>query len=301
MDIVLMRKFLLLLSFLVILILPQVKASQAINTSVDNEVKSHTCADIRCLKQYRKLKSYAKNGSHVAQVIIAVGYLTGDGLPLNPNKGVQNLLKASSGGSGRAAWMLSSLYREGTYVEQNFELAEQYLDLAVERKFKDALFEVAASQIDLTNTIDNTLAIKMLFFAEERHSLSAKYLIAKFYEFGTVLDVNLLAAAERYSFLAQKNYRDSDLRLQETLQVAKSSHEQSVYQRIKQLDDDIEVISVTGNKFTLTNKLAYIVNSLENSNLYYKSAVSRIPGKSCANSSSNCRVMDDAQKWLRGF
>lgn len=298
-DVVMIKISVVLFSVSMLLYLPHAKASQATNSSV-SETSTYECEDMRCVKMYRQLKSYAKNGSHVAQVMVAVAYLTGNGLPINPAKGIKTLRKASSGGSGRAAWMLSHYYREGLVVEQDMALATQYLDLAVERKFKDALFDKSTSKLDLTGTEDNTLALEMLFLAAEEQSFPAQYLIAKLHETGTVLPMDLLAAAKRYAYLAQQGYRDSEQRLQQTIALAKRN-EQRDYEEIKNLVDDVEVINVTGTKFTLINKLGYIISSLESSGLYYNSAASRIPGKTCANSSSSCVFVKDPKKWLRGF
>ena len=296
-----MIKKTLLIAFSTILFYtPISSASQSVNSS-DNLDTTYDCENMQCKKLYRQLKNYARNGSHVAKVMVAVAYLTGNGFEKDISKGILVLHQASAAGSGRAAWMLSHYYKTGLYVDKSDEQSAHYLGLALERKFKGALFEKAVSTLDLNGKENNSAEIEMLLLAEQQNSLPAKYLVAKLYETGTVLPLDLVAAATRYSSLAQKGYRDSEQRFHEVLQLAKEGNNKSNYDVINNLNEDIEVINVTGNKYTLTNKLSYIVNSLESSGLYYKSATSRIRGKTCANSSSGCVFIDDPKKWLRGF
>lgn len=272
----------------------------------DKSTSELKCQDMRCKIQYRKLKGFARKGSSIAQLLVAIAYLTGDGLPQNTDKALSNLKNASNAGSGRAAWILSHLYTENIYVKPDMLLAEKYLNIALELEFKEAYFDKAISLLDFNQPDKNEDGLIYLYKAVELESKPAQYLLAKMRRHGQLVKQDLIESAYLYKDLSQNNYRDSSTHFNEVINEVRKSSNDKNKKALTQLtfDGDIERIEVRGSKFTLMNKLAYVANRLDQSGMYGISTGTRIRGKSCANSSSSCGAIsdtEDVKKCLMAF
>ena len=255
------------------------------------------CIDDECLKKFRQLKSFAKHGSAEAQIVVAIAYLTGNGLEKKPELALRNLKKAHKNGSSRAAWMLAYLYENGIGTEQDNALAKEYFQYALDKGFAPALFEQAVKLLDFNQSAsdaNNQQAVNLLIKAEEVESRKAKYLLAKMYELGEGVDQDMLAAAKRYKALERLDYQDSHQRL--TSLMAKAQQEKALSEQLHPYSPETELITVTGEKWNLHNTLDRLVVLLDSSGLYDGKSIGHIRGKGCANSSSSCSMVTDEEK-----
>ncbi|WP_448547570.1 tetratricopeptide repeat protein [Thalassotalea fusca] len=243
------------------------------------------CVSDECKKNYQKLKKFAKHGSMEAQMVVATAYLTGNGLEKNPKRAAMNLKKAKSSGSARAAWTLSYLYTHGIGVDKDLEEAEELFQYALDKNFGPALYQKATEMLDLT-TKNNAEAILLLKTAIAKSDKESTYLLAQMYELGEGVEQNTVEAVRLYSTLKFFDYKDSQKRLQELL--TSHAEDPEIVQLNKELDLDIEVITVSGMNWNLDNTLSTLVENLDMMGNYYGGGIGRIRGKGCVNSSSVC-------------
>jgi len=270
--------------------------SQAVASSAPefSVLTSELCSTSECKKHYRQLKQFAKYGSTEAQNVVAVAYLTGNGLEKNTRLAIRNLRKAKSSGSARAAWTLSYLYKNGIGVEHNDLQANNLLQYAIDKNFGPAMFQKATELLDI-NKKDNDQAVDLLIKSSTK---PAKYLLAQMYEYGEGIEQNVNEAARLYKELEFADYKDSKLRLSALVKQAKIDHKNSL------VDPNIEVITVSGMKWDINKTLSTLVENLEISGLYDGKSMSKIRGKGCINSSSSCSVVtdkDEVQRFLGVF
>jgi tetratricopeptide (TPR) repeat protein len=145
----------------------------------NNNPKGFSCDAMECKLKIKKLKQYARNGSSFAQEIVGTAYLTGEGLEQNPEKAISYFKKSMKQGSGRASWLLFSIYHFGMGVSKDEIKAKDYLDFAVNKKDKRALYyKGAALLVDDKNSQE---ALDLLTEASELKESNATYLLADYY------------------------------------------------------------------------------------------------------------------------
>ncbi|MCW8833696.1 MAG: sel1 repeat family protein [Colwellia sp.] len=259
------------------------------------------CLTEECKRSFRKLKNFARKGSTEAQVVIAIAYLTGNGLEKNPEKAVRNLKKAKRSGSARAAWTLSYLYTKGIGVSKDTEQANELLQYALDKNFGPALFQKASEILDLSKK-ENEEAIFLLKKSISTSNKNATYLLAQMYEFGEGVEQNIEQALKLYSQLKFSNYKDSQQRYEKLFSDYKG--DPKLISLSQGLDPSIETITVSGAKWDLQKTLTTLVHYLDSSGLYDGGGFSHIRGKGCANSSSACAMIgakEDIDRFMGVF
>jgi hypothetical protein len=246
----------------------------------------HLCESDNCQKLFKKFKKFANWGNPEAQVLVGTAYLTGNGLEKNDELAVRNLRKAVSSGSNRARWMMSYLYKHGVGIDKDLYQSERLLDKAAKYKYPPALFQKAAEIINF-DSINNEDGVAMLEIAAKKKHKASMYLLAKMYQHGKGVSLDLFKSAKLYKKLAFFSYRDSHQQLKSVLQEGKKDQKNSA--KILSLASDIERIEVIGHKWNMELALEYKVERMSKSNIYDGNSFgSHLRGRTCLNSSSKC-------------
>ena len=214
------------------------------------------CADDSCKRQFKKLFKYARYGNPEALFLVGTALLTGDGMDQDVDRGVHYLKKAVLGGSARAAWHLAQTYRDGRWLDRDPVEANHYLQRAAKQGFGPALFTLATSQLDFQASRDsqgNAKALALLENAIDNRYPQAMYLMAKMHQTNTLVEQDLFRAADLFNRLTQIGYRDSRERLDQVLAIGEQQPQ--LQARLDTLNTDIEVITVTGEQWSVETAL----------------------------------------------
>jgi hypothetical protein len=246
------------------------------------------CDNESCKNKFKDIIQYAHNGNPEAQVLVATSYLTGDGLEQDASKAAKWFRKAVRQGSTKAMWVLSNLYRKGLGVDKDQTRAENLLSRAVDNEYGPALFQKAMQSFDLKSN-NNSEEVKLLMRAKKVGFKPASYLLAKMHEEGNSVDKDIYKSAQLYKDLQFSEYKDSETRLISIKEKAKTS-DSLTYDKILQLDDDIEVISITHKRFNFESYLTTSIHRFKREESIYdgKGGMSHIRGRGC-DYSTGCR------------
>jgi hypothetical protein len=246
------------------------------------------CDNESCKNKFKDIIQYAYNGNPEAQVLVATSYLTGDGLEQDASKAAKWFRKAVRQGSTKAIWVLSNLYRKGLGVDKDQTRAENLLSRAIDNEYGPALFQKAMQSFDLKSN-NNSEEVKLLMRAKKVGFKPASYLLAKMHEEGNSVDKDIYKSAQLYKDLQFSEYKDSKTRLISIKEKAKTS-DSLTYDKILQLDDDIEVISITHKRFNFESYLTTSIHRFKREESIYdgKGGMSHIRGRGC-DYSTGCR------------
>ncbi|WNC67397.1 tetratricopeptide repeat protein [Thalassotalea nanhaiensis] len=249
------------------------------------------CVSETCRDKFKTILKFAHNGNPSAQVLVATAYLTGDGLEQNSELSAKWLRRAVRQGSTKATWMLSNLYKDGIGVEQDTIKAENLLSRAVKREYGPALFQTAMQTFDMSSD-SNKKEIELLERAKSVGYKPAIYLLAKMYETGTAIEKDSYKSAVLYNDLKFSDYKDSQHRLEIVKESAKKTSP-STYNKITNLDDDTEIITIVHQGFDYDLYLDYAIKTFRDERSIYdgKGGMSHIRGRTCGYS-TGCRTKE---------
>jgi len=142
---------------------------------------------------------------------------------------------------------------------------------------------------------NNSEEVKLLIRAKNVGFKPATYLLAKMYEEGNSVEKDAYESAQLYKDLQFSEYKDSETRLISIKEKAKKS-DTLTYNKISQLDDDIEVISITHKRFNFETYLTTSIERfrLETSIYDGKGGMSHIRGRVCSYN-TGCRAANGAE------
>jgi hypothetical protein len=89
------------------------------------------------------LQPPARAGDGLAQYYLGVMYLKGQGVPKNPNLGLEWLSKAATAGAADAQAYLGSFNRRGYLVPQNYTEAMRWYLLAAKQNHENSQYRIA--------------------------------------------------------------------------------------------------------------------------------------------------------------
>jgi len=253
------------------------------------------CEGDSCAVQMKKLKRHARYGNPEALVLLASAYLNGDGVEKNPEKAYKKLKRAAGEDSGKAMFMLSAMKRDGLGTDKDLRKSNLWLDKAVAVKYPPAMYQKALQTLDF-NKADNSSELELLLTAEEKGNKAATYLMSVLRETGTLVEKDEVKAAEGFRNLSFFNYKDSSARLQaiaDRWAEAEITDEKGA-ERIAQLADGIETITVTGNKMSFEMALDATITRITSGDMQIydgRSTGSHIPG-GCTRK-RNCSIISD--------
>jgi TPR repeat protein len=217
--------------------------------------KGFACDSMECKIKIKKLKEYARNGSSYAQEIVGTAYLTGDGLEQNTEKAISYFKKSMKQGSGRASWILFSIHHYGMGVSKDEIKAKDYLDYAVNKKDKRALYYKGASL--LVDDKNSQEALDLLTEASELKESNATYLLADYYA-QQPANNEKEKGAMLFLQLKSKDFKDSANKYNAVMALL-SPHSKT---NILQQSENIERIAITGHKPTIIEQLDNAIASI---------------------------------------
>jgi len=262
-------------------------------TAFANEAK--LCEGDSCKSVMKKLHKHARYNNPEAQVLLATAYLKGEGVEVNEKKAYKLLKKAAMADSGKAFFMLSALSRDGIGTEKDLEKSNMWLNKAVNVKFPQAMYQKALQTLDFEKA-DNSAELELLLAAEKKNNRAAMYLMSVLRESGTLVEQDLVKAAEGYKNLTFWDYQDSRAKLAalaERMSASEATSEEDT-QRVAQLADGIETITVTGKKMSFDMALDATIKRITSGNMSIydgSSTGSRIPG--ACTKKRNCAIISD--------
>lgn len=165
-------------------------------------------AGIENEEQLEQLKRAAQYGSGEAMVMMAVAHANGEGVEPDEVVAMRWIREAIRFRNPQAYFVKSQWLRNGHMVAVDTERADYWLDRAVQANHAPAMYELAARK--LRENMNDENAFELLSEAAEQGHLDSMYLLARLYESGVVGSAPQYAqAAELYTYLAIRNFRDS--------------------------------------------------------------------------------------------
>lgn len=276
----------------------------ALEQAADETDMSAECASEQCSEAMTKLVRYSLNGSPDAQVIVAMAYATGDGVPLDHVLARQHLKRALRNNDERAWHIYSRWLRDGLAFEQDAESADEALDRAARQEYAPALFERAVRRFSET-AADNSLSVADLELAAEQLHKPSMYLLAQIKAAGLGVAVDTAQASQLYAFLARSNYRESNVRLQKlvgTVDLQQQTEQlsiayvEAIAERHRSSDvQAMEVITVSSSTIGTEDFVIDLVEQLDKLRTFDgRSTGSRIRGQVCGRGVAQCRVIYNA-------
>lgn len=262
----------------------------------DEEGYKKMCEGDSCAVQMSKLKKHARYGNPEALVLLASAYLNGDGVEKDPTKAYKKLKRAAGEDSGKAMFMLSAMKRDGIGTNKDMRKSNLWLDKAVAVKYPPAMYQKALQTLDFDKA-DNSAELALLLEAERKENKAATYLMSVLRETGTLVEKDEVKAAEGFRNLSFWGYKDSSARLQaiaDRWAEAEVVADEKGAERIAQLADGIETITVTGNKMSFEMALDATITRITSGDMQIydgRSTGSHIPG-GCTRK-RNCSIISD--------
>jgi hypothetical protein len=276
----------------------------ALEQSTDDDRSVSECGTDECSEAMKKLVRFSLNGSPDAQVIVAMAYATGDGVPMDHTLARQHLKRALRNQDERAWHMYSRWLRDGLAFEQDLDGADEALDRAARQQYAPALFERAVRNFSET-AADNSRAVADLERAAEQLHKPSMYLLAQIKAAGLGVAADVEQASQLYAFLARSSYRESAERLQllvgsvglqqQTEQLSLAFVE-ALAERHRSSDvQAMEVITVSSSTIGTEDFVIDLVEQLDKLRTFDgRSTGSRIRGQVCGRGVAQCRVIYNA-------
>ncbi|MCC5878715.1 MAG: sel1 repeat family protein [Idiomarina sp.] len=255
------------------------------------------CADQSCRNDLRLLHRLARFGSLDANTVVGVAYVTGDGLEQNVKHGIGRLKISVRYGHAPAMLVLSDWYANGYYVEQNTELAAEYLDQAVEAGYPIALYRRALVKLQQDDQEQVEHGITMLEDASDAHLTSAMFLLARLKYVGGLVEYDLVGATDLFRRLSLSGHEQAPAYLREIIAELQSADSTRIAELladkeqtdrdifIANLQDslDIERIQVYGRRFDvdIESPLTIMAYQLDSSGSYMRGSAVRMRHQGC--------------------
>ncbi|RUO38550.1 hypothetical protein CWE13_02590 [Aliidiomarina shirensis] len=191
-------------------------ASANTNTSdqssvTENQTSSEEklCADGSCDPHIIMLHRLSRWGYQDAKSILAVMYVSGDGVEQDIEHGVYLMQSAAKHDGAMALFSLSKWHREGLNVEKDTAKADELLDRAVELEYPPAQYQKA---LYLFASEDEQLigdATELLENAARKGSSPAMYLLARLKLMGEWVEYDLEGASNLLARLSREGHEDA--------------------------------------------------------------------------------------------
>lgn len=251
---------------------PTVTAETALKQTSDK-----LCIEHRCDAQIKRLKRHGirfKNPH--ALILLSTAYLTGEGVEKDEVKAYKLMKQAAASRSSKAFFILSVMLKDGVGTKVNKQRSQKYLDRSAKRGYPPAMLQKALETLDFTKA-NNDKAIKWLEKAAKKNHKESAYLLAQLKETGIGVEKNLLEAADYYKQSAFWHFKDSNKRLQHIAStVDKNSKD---YLAINQLAEEVETITIFGNKKDFSVALDLKIDAVTIGSIYDGNGIGpRIPG-----------------------
>ncbi|MCH8502025.1 MAG: sel1 repeat family protein [Aliidiomarina sp.] len=173
------------------------------------ENSEQLCSDGSCRPHIMMLHRQARWGDLQSAAIVAMLYITGDGVKQDIDYGVRLMTRAAKYNSPIAINALATWYRQGTYVEQDDEQADYYLQRGVDIGYAPAEYQMAL-RLYLENTSDSIAeANALLTKAARAGSAPAMFLLARLKLNGELIDYDLEGATALLQRLSMNGHQEA--------------------------------------------------------------------------------------------
>ena len=168
------------------------------NTASTSGINNLLCADDSCRAHIMMLHRQARGGDLTALSVLAMLYLTGDGVEKDEQQGLNYMKIAARHEEPIALNALATWYRHGQWVPQDMLKANEYLIKAVAKGYAPAQYQMALQtyrdNVD-NNPEQNKEATELLTLAAQSGSAPAMFLLARLKINGELVPYDLEGAA----------------------------------------------------------------------------------------------------------
>lgn len=169
------------------------------------------CPKAECAEKIEQFRHYALNGSNSAMLLLAIVYANGEGVDQDLDEARKWMKESIRLRNAHAFHVKSGWRRSGIVFDKDLELANYWLERAVDAGYAPALHEQAVR--NLQSGVADDATIDLLEEAADQGHSSSMYILARILELNTEEEENVLTAGQLYSELAHVGYRDADQRL----------------------------------------------------------------------------------------
>lgn len=235
------------------------------------------CPGNSCEDQIKRLKRHGVRYKNPhALILLSTAYLTGEGVEKNEERAYKLMKQAAASRSSKAFFILSVMLKDGVGTKVNKKRAQKYLDRSAKRGYPPAMLQKALETLDFTKP-RNDEAINWLEKAAKSNHKEAAYLLAQLKETGIGVEKNLLEAANYYKRSAFWDFKDSNKRLQHIAKTVDKNNKD--YLAISKLAEDVETITIFGNKKDFSLALDLKIDAITIDSIYDGNGIGpRIPG-----------------------
>lgn len=240
------------------------------------------CTEKKCQIQIRQLAKLAKEGSGRAAAIVAMAYASGDGIEKDLDKAEHYITLGARFRDPVAAYLMADWLRNGFVLKQDAVKADEMQNLAIKYGYAPAMYDKALTLFKTGDPQNNAQAVTLLENAADENNVNAMFLLARMKQQGVGTDQDTEGAADLFKKLARARHPESIEYLQTLLENANNNPQHADILASIELDKDIEVIEVTGEKLQVSLMLEGLIDNLVESGKYDKRSIgSRIRGVSC--------------------
>ncbi|MCH8502026.1 MAG: sel1 repeat family protein [Aliidiomarina sp.] len=260
----------------------------------DQHASERLCADGSCRPHIMMLHRQARYADFTSMSILAMIYVTGDGVEQDIDRGIGFMKQAARGGNPMANFTLSTWYRHGKFVEQDTALADRYLQHGVDHQYAPAQYQKALQLYMEETEASTATANQLLEAAASRGSAPAMFLLARLKLNGQLFDYDLEGATRllrRLSVNGHTEARALSRQLIADLQQQARADEQTRNDELantdleiaKQLQEalDIERISVVGTPLFGRTESAIANVTFQRDALFERGSMFRIRSQQC--------------------
>lgn len=256
--------------------------------AIEQQTSSGLCNDGSCRPHIMMLHRLTRNGDLTAMSILAMLYVTGDGVEQDIERGVGWMKRAASGGNPMANFTLATWYRQGTFVEQDAAEADRYLQHGVDHQYAPAQYQKAL-QLYMEQSDESTAAANQLLeAAAQRGSAPAMFLLARLKLNGQLFEYDLEGATRLLQRLSVNGHTEARALSRQVIaqlqqQARDEKQDEAELQIAKQLQDalDIERISVVGTPLWGRTESAIANVTFQRDALFNRGSMFRIRSQEC--------------------
>jgi len=280
---------------------------QKLSTLISNYQK--ICASDDCHKQLIQIRKYARWGDAKSQLVIASAHLYGDGAEQNTDKAINWFKRAAYNTSSNAGKyslhafnVLAKIYQGGIGVEKDQPLATKYLDKLADKHYGPVLFDRAFIEFEQSNLTKGMILLEQ---ASESGFPEASYYLARMYQQGRFVEIDINKAALYYEKTVRSNYKDSRQRLEKLISEMEIStaalpataiaQEKALIEKLNSTLE-IEVITVNYQAMNLKDAMTTQLARLnQDKGRFLPPTGTRIRGRTCGQTSYPCKGISEEE------
>lgn len=281
--------------------------SQQSSTLSESESAQLLCENDSCKPHIMMLHRQARWGDLHSLAIVAMLYLTGDGVERDIDRGLEYMKVSAKYGNEIALFALATWYRNGQWVEKNEAQANEYLQRAIAKEYPPAQYQMALQLFARNTAESNQEGSQMLELAARRGSAPAMFLLARLKLAGELVEYDLSGAATLLRRLSINGHNEAralsrqliaelDRRNQQNTEQADTLAEDKYAKLAEELESslDIERIQVTGSAWGRSDSALSSI-AFQRDRTFNRGSLSRIRTQEC-NFENNCASVSPSSR-----